>query len=116
MQPNLKSTPPPYATLAAPTYSLSRSATYGLVFSLTIAGTISTIEIYKRVTLPALPFASPNATSSASEIQENILLVPTAANPLEALIAEIHADIPDEVWARLPPHYAADIDKHVYRT
>ena len=37
--------------------------------------------------------------------------VTPAANWLEEVIDEIHAHIPDEAWAKVPPVHAADIDK-----
>lgn len=116
MQPNLALAPPPTATSAVPSPQLPRVAAYGLVFSLTIASTAPySSDLHKRITLQPISMAGPQSTNTTSLIRENPIAAP-AGNWLEAVIDEIHAQIPEEAWAKVPPIRAADIDKQVYRT
>ena len=114
LNPNLALTPTPTST-SLPRVPLSpRHAAYGLVFSLTIASTHhGYFDIYRRLTLPTLTVAGPGTTCAHSVIREAAFSAP-AANPLEALLNQVHADMPEDAWDKVPAIYAADIDKHVY--
>lgn len=115
MQPNLALAAPPTSTSAARPLPLPRAAAYGLVFSLTVASTAPYSDLHKRITLQPVSIAGPQSTNTTSLIRETAIAAP-AANWLEAVIDEIHAQIPEERWAKVPPIRAADIDKQVYKT
>jgi hypothetical protein len=112
-QPNLDLSTTPTSTLHSVVYRLPGTAAYGVVLSLTIAASTPGSDHYAKANLPSVSVPCSNATGTASIIREALLSKP-AANPLEALINQIHAAIPEEAWAKVPAIHAADIDKHVY--
>ena len=115
MQPNLALNTTPTATRATRPLALPSVAAYGLVFSLTVGPTVLYTDLYNRITLLPISICGPDTTCSALLIKPASAVIP-AANWLEAFIDEIHAQIPDDAWAKVPPIRAADIDKQVYKT
>jgi hypothetical protein len=115
MQPNLARNTTPTATSVTRPFALPRAAAYGLVFSLTVGPTASYNDLYKRITLLPIFICGPDTTGSALRIEPASTVTP-AANWLEAVIDEIHAQISDDAWAKVPPIRATDIDKQVYKT
>lgn len=116
MKPNLTRELAPTATSIPPRVVLQRAAAYGLAFSITIAPAQPTLtDLYKRVTLQPIAICGPQSTCSALQLKSALTAEP-ADNWLEAAINEIHAQIPEDVWARLPANGVANIDIQVYRT
>lgn len=115
MQPNLALDTAPTASSVIHSLALPKAAAYGLVFSLTVGQPIFYTDLYKRITLSPVSICSPHTSYSALLIEPASAVTP-AANWLEEVIDEIHAHIPDEAWAKVPPVHAADIDKQVYKT
>jgi hypothetical protein len=115
MQPNLARNTAPTATSVTRPFALPKAVAYGLVFSLTVGPTASYNDLYKRITLLPIFICGPDTTGSALRIEPRSAETP-AVNLLEALIDEIHAGIPDDAWAKVPPIHAADIDNQVYKS
>lgn len=115
-QPNLDLNPTP--TSASGSYfsmrAAPRHAAVGFVFSLTIASSVHPdIDLYRKLTLPPINCVGAGSTCTASVIRE-AAVQDMVLDPLEALLNEVHAQISEETWSKMPTNFADEVDRIVY--
>ena len=115
-QPNLDLNPTPSSTSAPLRMPSSpRHVAVGFVFSLTLASSLHPdIHLYRKLTLLPVNCIGLGSTCTASIIRDAVLPDPAIVDPLDALLKEVHAQVSEEGWSKMPANFSGDVDGLVY--